>query len=635
MKWSEICRRKNLCVDFLVLPILGALLLSALSVVQKLYIGAPVWRVQVYYFPAVYGSIAGGLVGIWSRRLRQALVKQVKLQEHYLDLFENASDLIQSVRLDGSILYVNRAWKETLGYLDHDIPSLNIFDVISSADRPICRNRVISLLDGAELGPIEVTFQCKDGRAVLLEGNISLRQDEGQPHSVRGIFRNISERKQAEQKIHQLAYYDTLTGLPNRVLLQDRLIHAIADARRFSHYLAVMFIDLDQFKKVNDTLGHSVGDLLLKDAARRLRSCLRDNDTAARLGGDEFVVILSGFKQISNLPHIARKVLDVLSQPYFLAERELVVSASLGISVYPQDGDNAELLMRNADMAMYAAKYDHGNGYCFFSEEMNKNATRQLELEEQLRHALIDQQFEVYFQPQFDWSRQKLTGVEALVRWNRAQGEVVPPEMFIPVVESTGQIVALGEWVLRQACLQIQQLQCQLNVPLQLSVNLSGRQFDDLSLIYKVKKILQETNFPPEQLELEITETILMENADSARKTLGQLSQQGIRLAIDDFGTGYSSLNYLNTFPVDRLKIDKSFLVNVMHDDNHAAIVATIISMADTLGLSVIAEGVETMEQVSFLSDLGCQAMQGFIFSEPLPREELEEFVQKGWPFQQ
>lgn len=635
MKWSEICRRKNLCVDFLVLPILGALLLSALSVVQKLYIGAPVWRVQVYYFPAVYGSIAGGLVGIWSRRLRQALVKQVKLQEHYLDLFENASDLIQSVRLDGSILYVNRAWKETLGYLDHDIPSLNIFDVISSADRPICRNRVISLLDGAELGPIEVTFQCKDGRAVLLEGNISLRQDEGQPHSVRGIFRNISERKQAEQKIHQLAYYDTLTGLPNRVLLQDRLIHAIADARRFSHYLAVMFIDLDQFKKVNDTLGHSVGDLLLKDAARRLRSCLRDNDTAARLGGDEFVVILSGFKQISNLPHIARKVLDVLSQPYFLAERELVVSASLGISVYPQDGDNAELLMRNADMAMYAAKYDHGNGYCFFSEEMNKNATRQLELEEQLRHALIDQQFEVYFQPQFDWSRQKLTGVEALVRWNRAQGEVVPPEMFIPVVESTGQIVALGEWVLRQACLQIQQLQCQLNVPLQLSVNLSGRQFDDLSLIYKVKKILQETNFPPEQLELEITETILMENADSARKTLGQLSQQGIRLAIDDFGTGYSSLNYLNTFPVDRLKIDKSFLVNVMHDDNHAAIVATIISMADTLGLSVIAEGVETMEQVSFLSDLGCQAMQGFIFSEPLPREELEEFLQKGWPFQQ
>jgi len=635
MKWSEICRRKNLCVDFLVLPILGALLLSALSVVQKLYIGAPVWRVQVYYFPAVYGSIAGGLVGIWSRRLRQALVKQVKLQEHYLDLFENASDLIQSVRLDGSILYVNRAWKETLGYLDHDIPSLNIFDVISSADRPICRNRVISLLDGAELGPIEVTFQCKDGRAVLLEGNISLRQEEGQPHSVRGIFRNISERKQAEQKIHQLAYYDTLTGLPNRVLLQDRLIHAIADARRFSHYLAVMFIDLDQFKKVNDTLGHSVGDLLLKDAARRLRSCLRDNDTAARLGGDEFVVILSGFKQISNLPHIARKVLDVLSQPYFLAERELVVSASLGISVYPQDGDNAELLMRNADMAMYAAKYDHGNGYCFFSEEMNKNATRQLELEEQLRHALIDQQFEVYFQPQFDWSRQKLTGVEALVRWNRAQGEVVPPEMFIPVVESTGQIVALGEWVLRQACLQIQQLQCQLNVPLQLSVNLSGRQFDDLSLIYKVKKILQETNFPPEQLELEITETILMENADSARKTLGQLSQQGIRLAIDDFGTGYSSLNYLNTFPVDRLKIDKSFLVNVMHDDNHAAIVATIISMADTLGLSVIAEGVETMEQVSFLSDLGCQAMQGFIFSEPLPREELEEFVQKGWPFQQ
>ncbi len=632
MEWNETCRLKNHCVDFLVLPVLGALFLSLLSVFQKLYIGAPVWRAQVYYFPAVYGSIAGGLVGIWSRRLRHAVVKQVKLQEHYLDLFENASDLIQSVRLDGSILYVNRAWKETLGYHENDIASLNIFDVISSADRPICRNRVIKLLDGMELGPIEVTFQCKDGCAVLLEGNISLRQEEGQPHSVRGIFRNISERKQAEQKIHQLAYYDTLTGLPNRVLLQDRLIHAIADARRFSHHLAVMFIDLDQFKRVNDTLGHSVGDLLLKEAARRLRSSLRDNDTAARLGGDEFVIILSGFKQISNIPHIAQKVLTALSQAYFLAERELVVSASIGISVYPQDGDNAEILMRNADMAMYAAKYDHGNGYCFFSEEMNKNATRQLELEEQLRHALIDQQFEVYFQPQFDWSRQKVTGVEALVRWNQSKGEVVPPEIFIPVVESTGQIVALGEWVLRQACLQVQQLQCRINVPLQLSVNLSGRQFDDSSLVYKVKKILQETDFKPEQLELEITETILMENADSARKTLDQLSTLGIRLAIDDFGTGYSSLNYLNTFPVDRLKIDKSFLVNVMHDDNHAAIVATIISMAETLGLSVIAEGVETMEQVSFLSDLGCQAMQGFIFSKPLPRRELEAFLQQGWP---
>jgi diguanylate cyclase (GGDEF)-like protein/PAS domain S-box-containing protein len=633
MKCYGAHRLYSWSVDFILLPILGALLLSFLSVFQKIYIGAYLWRVEAYLFPAFYGSIAGGLVGVWSGRLRKALRRQVKLQKHYLDLFENASDLIQSVTLDGSILYVNRAWKETLGYSDDEVSQLNIFDILAPADRDGCRQRIEMLIQGEELSPIEVSFQCKNGSAVLLEGNISLRYEDNRPHSVRGIFRNISERKQAELKIHQLAYYDTLTGLPNRILLQDRLIHAIADARRFSHFLAVMFIDLDQFKKVNDTLGHSVGDLLLKDAARRLRICLRENDTAARLGGDEFIVILSGFKQLSNVPHIAQKILDALSQPYLVADRELVISASIGISVYPQDGENAEILMRNADMAMYAAKYERGNGYCFFSEEMNRNATRQLELEEQLRHALIENQFEVYYQPQIDWGTQTVTGVEALVRWNQKQGGMITPEVFIPVVEETGQIVALGEWVLRRACQQVGDMQRALSKPLRLSVNLSGRQFDDSLLVNKVEKALRETNFPPEFLELEITESILMENADSARDTLQKLSGLGIKLAIDDFGTGYSSLNYLNTFPLDRLKIDKSFLVDVMHDDNHAAIVATIISMADTLDLSVIAEGVETMEQVSFLSDLGCKAMQGFLFSGPVPQKELCALLKTGAPF--
>ena len=349
--------------------------------------------------------------------------------------------------------------------------------------------------------------------------------------------------------------------------------------------------------------------------------------------GDEFVVILSGFKDLSNVPHIALKILQSLSRPYVLAERELVVSASLGIAVYPQDGDSAEILMRNADMAMYAAKYDHGNRHCFFSEEMNKNATRQLELEEQLRHALVDHQFEVYFQPQVDWRNRTVTGVEALVRWNQTKGGLVPPEVFIPVVESTGQIIALGEWVLREACMQVMQIQDELNRVMKLSVNLSGRQLEDVSLVHKVHKILMETGFPAEQLELEITETMLMDNTVSARKVLEQLSELGVQLAIDDFGTGYSSLNYLNAFPLQRLKIDKSFLVNVMHNDNHAAIVATIISMAETLGLRVIAEGVETMEQVSFLNDLGCKDMQGFLFSGPLPRRDIEPLLSQEWPF--
>ncbi|MCD6525576.1 MAG: PAS domain S-box protein, partial [Desulfuromonas sp.] len=258
--------RKGVWLDFIVLPLLGALLLSALSIIQKLYLGINIWKVASYAFPSLYGSIAGGLVGIWSCRLRRVLQQQVDLQQRYSDLFENASDLIQAVGLDGSILYVNRAWLQTLGYDEQDLPTLNIFDVIHPADRPHCQQRFSNLVAGEEVPRMDVTFLRKDGGGVLLEGSVSLRYKDGVPHSIRSIFRNISERKETELKIHQLAYYDTLTGLPNRILLQDRLMHAIADAKRFSHYLGVMFIDLDQFKKINDTLGHSVGDELLKEA---------------------------------------------------------------------------------------------------------------------------------------------------------------------------------------------------------------------------------------------------------------------------------------------------------------------------------------------------------------------------------
>ncbi|MCD6526264.1 MAG: EAL domain-containing protein, partial [Desulfuromonas sp.] len=344
-------------------------------------------------------------------------------------------------------------------------------------------------------------------------------------------------------------------------------------------------------------------------------------------------IILSGFKQLNNVPHIAQKLLDRLSQPYHLAGRELVLSGSLGIAVYPQDGENFETLMRNADMAMYTAKNSRGDSYRFFSEDMNQQATQQLELEGQLRQAIQHNEFELYYQPQVNCQTRRVTGVEALLRWQQPQMGMIPPDVFIPVAEETGLVVEMGAWVLQQACRQISAMQNCSETPLKLSVNLSGRQLDHGGLFETVQCALHDSQLPASQLELEITETILMDNAERAREVLLQLSELGIKLAIDDFGMGYSSLNYLKHSPLDRLKIDKSFLVDVMRDENNAVIVETIISMSQAMNLAVIAEGVEDQDQVSFLRDLGCVNMQGYLFSKPMPVDETCEFLRRGWSF--
>jgi len=550
--------------------------------------------------------------------------------ERYHDLFENASDLIQSVALDGKVLFVNRAWRDTLGYDDSEIATLNIFDVISPDDHHQCRQRFESLISGDVVNSAEVTFLRKDGCPVLVEGNVSLRFENDQPHSLRAIYRDISERKAAEVKIHQLAYYDKLTGLPNRTLLQDRLVHAIADAKRFDHHLGVMFIDLDHFKKVNDTLGHHIGDLLLQEAAQRLRDSFRENDTAARLGGDEFVVILSGYRNSVNVPHIAQKILENLARPYTIEGHELVLSGSVGIAIYPQDGTNADDLLRNADMAMYAAKGDRGDSFKFYSESMNRNAVKQLQLENGLRHAIQEDQFFICYQPQVDWESKRIVGVEALLRWNHPEYGLVSPDKFIPVAEETGLIIPIGEWVLRRACKELKQLQVELDIELDLSVNLSGIQLEHPNIVEVILNALHESGLPSEQLELEITESVLVERTDQALKLLHEISSLGVRIAIDDFGTGYSSLSYLKNFPIDRLKIDKSFLVDILHDTDNAAIVETIIAMSRNMGLNVIAEGVEIHDQVEFLTDRSCPLMQGFLFSKPVLPAQLKVLIEQG-----
>lgn len=622
--------RSRPVIDFCLFAIAGAIILAVFSIVPQSQFGANIWNLSNYVFPSVYGSIAGGLLGIWSGRLRRAMHAQACMQERYHDLFENASDLIQSVDLDGRFLFVNQAWRDTLGYCDSEIYSLNIFDVISPDDHHHCRQRFESLIAGEVVTSAEVTFLRKDGCPVLLEGNVSLRFENDQPHSIRAIYRDISERKAAEVKIPQLAYYDKLTGLPNRTLLQDRLIHAIADAKRFDHHLGVMFIDFDHFKKVNDTLGHYIGDLLLGEAAKRLRSSFRENDTAARLGGDEFVVILSGYRNSFNVPHIAQKILKNLSRPYVLEGHELVLSGSVGIAIYPQDGTNADDLMRNADMAMYAAKGEKGDSFQFYSESMNLNAVEQLKLENGLRHAIEEEQLFICYQPQVDWTTKQVVGVEALLRWNHPEFGLISPDMFIPVAEETGLITSIGEWVLRRACKELKQLQVELDVELSLSVNLSGVQLEQPNLVEVILTALHESGLPSEQLELEITESVLVERTDQALNLLHKISSLGVKIAIDDFGTGYSSLSYLKNFPIDRLKIDKSFLVDIYHDTDNATIVETIIAMSRNMGLHVIAEGVETHEQIEFLVDRNCPQMQGFLFSKPVLPSQIKVLIEQG-----
>ncbi|OQY25205.1 MAG: hypothetical protein B6I37_01985 [Desulfobacteraceae bacterium 4572_35.2] len=611
-------------IDFCLFSLAGAIILAVFSIVPRLKLGADIRSVTSYLYPSVYGSIAGGLLGIWSGRLRRSLHAQTSMQERYHDLFENASDLIQSVALDGRLLFVNRAWRETLGYSDSEIAALNIFDVISPDDHHHCRQRFESLIAGGIVNSAEVTFLRKDGCPMLLEGNVSLRFENDQPHSIRAIYRDISERKAAEDKIHQLAYYDKLTGLPNRTLLQDRLVHAIADTKRFDHHLGVVFIDLDHFKKVNDTLGHHIGDLLLQEVAQRLSSSFRENDTVARLGGDEFIIVLSGYRNSFNVPHIAQKILKTIGQPCAIEGHELVLSGSVGIAIYPQDGANAADLLRNADMAMYAAKSEKGDSFQFYSESMNRNAVEQLELENGLRHAIENEQLFICYQSQIDLETKKVVGVEALLRWNHPELGLILPDKFIAVAEETGLIISIGEWVLRRACREIVQLQTELGIELSLSVNLSGIQLEQPNLVEVILNALQESGLPSEQLELEITESVLVERTDQALNLLHKISSLGVRIAIDDFGTGYSSLNYLKNFPIDRLKIDRSFLVDILHEPDNAAIVETIIAMSRNMGLHVIAEGVETHDQAVFLSDRNCSQMQGFLFSKPVVPSQIK-----------
>ena len=466
-----------------------------------------------------------------------------------------------------------------------------------------------------------------DGEVRWVHNKAEMEYHDTGPLRMTGVLQDISERKRFEQKLSEMASYDTLTGLPNRNLLNDRLVQSLAHARRSDGLMAVGFVDLDRFKIINDTLGHDAGDELLKEIARRLSDCLRSSDTVARQGGDEFVVVLNDLARPEDATIVAQKLLDALSPPMTLNGREIVPGASLGFALYPQDGDNLQALLMSADKAMYAAKQAGRGQFRFFDPELNRAANDWLEVGAELHHALERGEFELHYQPKVDLRSGAITGVEALLRWRSPDMGLVPPNKFIPILEETGLILEVGEWVIARACRQARLWQEQGLPPLRIAVNLSPRQFQQRDLAQRIRTIIDQPDFLPEYLELEITESMVMQHVERAIATLEELRQIGIHIAIDDFGTGYSSLAVLKRFPVDCLKVDRSFVRDIPDDVDDMAITRAVILLAHSLDLSVVAEGVETEAQREFLVDCGCDEMQGFLFSRPLPAKELAERV--------
>lgn len=437
----------------------------------------------------------------------------------------------------------------------------------------------------------------------------------------------VIERKKAQEKLDYMATHDPLSHLPNRTLFSNRLEQAIAIAKRNNSMAVVFFVDLDQFKRINDTLGHTLGDIALQEVAKRLHKCVRTGDTVARWGGDEFTLLFENITKLDVLPRISHKILEMISQPILIEGKEIHLSTSIGITVSPLDGDNAELLLKNADIAMYRAKEKGRNTFQFYSREMSADSSEKLELENQLRHAIDRQEFILYYQPFIDLKSDKIVGAEALVRWNHPTLGMVSPAKFIPLAEETGLIIPIGEWVLKTACAQNKAWQELGLPPIRMAINLSGRQFQRIGIVETVKRHLKETGLSPKYLELELTETILMQKTDEMIATLGQLHEMGIQISLDDFGTGYSSLSYIKKFPIDTLKIDQSFVRDITVNKDDAALSNAIIAMGHSLNLKVIAEAVETVEQLEFFRSHGCNEIQGYLISPPVPPEVFKAFL--------
>ncbi|WP_026078016.1 bifunctional diguanylate cyclase/phosphodiesterase [Pseudomonas sp. PAMC 26793] len=544
-------------------------------------------------------------------------------------VFEHSTSAILITDPAGYIVQANEAFSRVSGYAVADVldqlPNMLTVDEQQEAHL----RYVLKQLHQHSTWEGEVWLKRRNGEHYpAWVGITAVFDDEGDLASYVCFFSDISERKASEQRIHRLAYYDALTHLPNRTLFQDRLHTALQSAERQKSWVVLMFLDLDRFKPINDSLGHAAGDRMLKEMATRLLGCVAEDDTVARMGGDEFTLLLqprvNREMALNRAIHVAEQILASLVKPFVLEGREFFVTASIGIALSPQDGNELSQLMKNADTAMYHAKERGKNNFQFYQADMNASALERLELESDLRHALEQNEFVLYYQPQFSGDGKRLTGAEALLRWRHPRRGLVPPGDFIPVLEELGLVVDVGDWVISEACRQLKTWhQNKVRVP-KVSVNISARQFSDGQLGERIATILKDTGLPPACLELELTESILMREVNEAMQILASLKNLGLSIAVDDFGTGYSSLNYLKQFPIDVLKIDRTFVDGLPSGEQDAQIARAIIAMAHSLNLAVIAEGVETHEQLDFLREHGCDEVQGYLFGRPMPASRFE-----------
>lgn len=543
-------------------------------------------------------------------------------------VFDHSTAAIVITDAEGGIIKTNEAFSHITGYGAEEV--IGQLPSVLGADRQQENQLGFILNRIRQQGSWEGEFwlKRKDGETYPgWVGITGVRDQQGALTSYVCFFSDMSERKASEQRIHRLAYYDGLTQLPNRTLFQDRLYNSLQQAARQGDWVVLLFLDLDRFKPINDSLGHAAGDRMLKDVAARLAACVDEDDTVARMGGDEFTFLLATCADrddaLKRAIHAAECILQSLKMPFSLSGREFFVTASIGIALSPQDGDDLSQLMKNADTAMYHAKARGKNNFQFYQADMNARALERLELESDLRHALEQRQFVLHYQPQFLADGLTLAGVETLLRWQHPVRGLVPPGDFIPALEELGLIADVGDWILDEACRQIATWQAAGRSVPRVSVNLSARQFGDGALEQRIARTLQASGISPSCLELELTESILMQEVGEAMRMLESLKRLGLSIAVDDFGTGYSSLNYLKRFPIDVLKIDRSFVDGLPAGEQDAQITRAIIAMAHSLGMTVIAEGVETQAQLDFLREHGCDEVQGFLLGRPMPPDEV------------
>jgi diguanylate cyclase (GGDEF)-like protein/PAS domain S-box-containing protein len=568
-----------------------------------------------------------GILGIYDDITEQKMAANalLKSQQHLNAIIDNEPECVKLVNAEGKLIELNSAGLLMLEAKDlNEAQQQNLLTYLLPGWREPFLNLHKQVMAGAS-GTLEFEIQGLKGTHKWLETHaVPMRGEDGKVTSVLGITRDVTEKKEAQDRIEMMLNYDSLTVLPNRLKLEEQFEFILSLSKRHGLNFAILFLDIDHFKDINDTLGHGLGDELLVKFAQRIKENLREEDILARFGGDEFIILLPNTDNIS-AQEVAQKVLSIAHSPFSFTNHELRVTASIGIAMYPKDGSDKETLYKNADTAMYRAKSDGRNKYSCFTKEMQISTQRNQQLSNALYSALVRDELYLVYQPQISAITEKIIGTEVLLRWEHPVYGNVSPAEFIPIAENNGLIVPIGEWVLRTAMKQMQTwLESGLS-PIILAVNLSAVQFRNVNLPTLIQEILHSSGFKPENLELELTESVTMNNPQNAIETMNKLHEIGIKMSLDDFGTGYSSLSYLKKFKVYKLKIDQSFVRDITIDPEDRAIVATIINMAKSLGLETIAEGVETLEQLEYLRENGCGEIQGYYYSKPLSVKEFQE----------